>query len=104
MSFRRAQARTPARNFTDPTARLLAELRSPSDDPKTQPIIIAEPPEPAPISRLVVVWDEWADLSGQERSEVIMEAYSDHVGIREAVKVSVAMGLTSSEANKLGIA
>jgi hypothetical protein len=55
MSFRRAQARTQSTHFTDLAARLLKEFRTPSDDPNAQPNIIAEPPEPAPISRLVVI-------------------------------------------------
>jgi hypothetical protein len=104
MSFRRAHARTHSSNVTDLTIRLRDEFRKPSDDPKTQPIIIAEPSEPAPISRLFVIWDAWEELNAQERSEIIMDAYKQHVGIHEAVKVSVAMGLTSSEARTLQIA
>ena|SRR5690606_437137 len=103
MSFHRAQARTPSSNFTNLTVRLLDEFRQPSADPKQQPNIIAEPPEPAPISRLVVIWDDWSDLSAQERSQIIMEAYTQYVGIHDAVKVSIAMGLTSTEAAKLQI-
>jgi hypothetical protein len=91
---------------------LLADLRlraqrayvtAPSADPAAQPIIIAEPPEPQPISRLFVIWDDWAHLSQQDRSELIMNAYEHAKGLEEAVRISVAMGLTSAESARMGI-
>jgi hypothetical protein len=103
MSFKRARSSTPSPNVTDLTAKLLAEFRTPNPDAEAQPIIIAGPPEPAAISRLVVIWDAWTDLSAQERSEIIMAAYTTHVGTGEAVKISIAMGLTSQEAQKIRI-
>jgi hypothetical protein len=79
-------------------------MTAPSQDPKAQPIIVGEPPEPAPITRLFVIWDEWAALSQQDRSEIIMDAYVRAKGQAEAVRISVAMGLTAAEAARMGIA
>ena len=53
-------------------------------------------------THLVVVWDEWKGLSQQERSEIIMRAFADEHGQNSALSVSVAMGLTSAEAERLG--
>jgi hypothetical protein len=83
--------------------RLAREFAAPSDDPHAQPIIIAEPPGEGPITRLFVIWDEWALLSQQDRSEIIMDAYVHAKGQAEALRISVAMGLTAAEAARMGI-
>jgi hypothetical protein len=51
-----------------------------------------------------VIWDEWAPLSQQDRSEIIMDAYVRAKGQGDAVRISVAMGLTAAEAARMGIA
>ncbi|MGI4792344.1 MAG: hypothetical protein ACRYFS_26250 [Janthinobacterium lividum] len=57
---------------------------------------------PGTSTHLLVVWDEWRDLSQQERSSMILRAYEAANGIDAAIEVSVAMGLTVSEAERLG--
>ncbi len=104
MSFRRATARALPPRAGELQDRLARELTTPSADPNAQPIIIAEPPEgQGPITRLFVIWDEWAPLSQQDRSEIIMDAYTRAKGQPEAVRISVAMGLTAAEAARMGI-
>lgn len=51
---------------------------------------------------LLVVWDDWRSLSQQERSVLIVDAYRTAEGEGAASLVSVAMGLTLSEAERLG--
>ncbi|AGP39314.1 hypothetical protein BE04_00115 [Sorangium cellulosum] len=78
-------------------------MRAPSEDPDAQPIIVAEPPDPAPITRLFVIWDEWGALSQQERSEIITNAYLRAHGQADALRLSVAMGVTRAEAVRMGL-
>lgn len=105
MSFRRATARALPPRAGELENRLAREFTSPSEDPHAQPIIIAEPPEgQGAITRLFVIWDEWSPLSQQDRSEIIMDAYAGSKGQAEAVRISVAMGLTAAEAARMGIA
>lgn len=103
MSFQRATARARPPSAAELEKRLEAEMRSPSPSPGVQPIIIAEPADPAPITRLFVIWDDWADLGQQDRSEIITNAYERAMGLPAAAKLSIAMGLTSSEAGRMGI-
>lgn len=103
MSFLRTAARPRPSSAAQLEDRLRQELESPSSDANAQPIILAEPPDPAPISRLFVIWDDWTQLDQQDRSEIIMNAYMGFKGPEEALKVTVAMGLTSSEAARARI-
>ncbi|MDQ3081488.1 MAG: hypothetical protein M3R07_04660 [Gemmatimonadota bacterium] len=83
--------------------RLVAEWRHP-DENATQPIILEERGGANQPLHVYVVWDAWADLSGIERSELIVEAFEERYGAQQALNVTVAMGLTMSEADRLGIA
>ena len=103
MSFVRANTRSRAPNAADLEAALEAEMRNPSTDAAHQPIIHGEPAAPAPITRLFVIWDEWGTLPQIERSEIILNAYTAALGQADALRIAVAMGLTSSEATRMGI-
>jgi hypothetical protein len=104
MPFHRATVRPRPANAADLEERLVQEMTAPNqDDPSAQPIIVAEPPGDGPITRLFVIWDEWAALSQQDRSEIIMAAYARVRGQPDAVRISVAMGLTPAEAARMGI-
>lgn len=82
--------------------RLVDEWRHP-DPNATQPIIVEESGGQAQPTHLYVIWDDWAPLGSIERSEVIMDAYEQVRGRASAVNVTVAMGLTPTEADRLGI-
>ena len=101
MSFRRASVRNLPPTAQGLEERLHGEFKNPSADPNAQPVILAEPPAPAPIARLFVIWDEWADLSQQDRSEIIMNAYVRAEGQQAGLRIGVAMGLTSAEAKRM---
>ncbi|MGH7270018.1 MAG: hypothetical protein ACREJ3_06265 [Polyangiaceae bacterium] len=103
MSFRRATARARAPRAGEFEERLVQEINAPSQDPNAQPVIIAEPPGPGAITRLFVIWDDWAALPQQDRSEIIMDAYLRAQGQAESVQIAVAMGLTAVEASRIGI-
>ena len=82
--------------------RLAAEWSSPSST-ASQPVILEERNAPDGPMHVYVVWDDWADLSGVERSEVVMEALEQRYGREQALNVTVAMGLTTPEAERLNI-
>jgi hypothetical protein len=82
--------------------RLAAEWRQPTPGAQ-QPIIIEETASPNQPVHLYVIWDDWAPLGSIERSEIIMDAYEQLHGRGGAVQVTVAMGLTPVEADRLGI-
>jgi len=81
-------------------AELRAELEGPHD--RGEPEIIVERPNPA-TTHLFAIWAKWDDLEQMVRSRIILDAYREARGEAEALKVTVAMGLTPSEAERLGI-
>ena len=82
--------------------RLVAEWQQPAPGAQ-QPIIIEESAGQNVPVHLYVIWDDWAPLGSIERSEVIMDAYEQLHGRGSAVNVTIAMGLTPLEADRLGI-
>lgn len=78
---------------------LAAEFHRPTPG-YIQPLISIT--QPGQRTHILVVWDEWKSLSQQERSEIIMRSYEEEYGPSEAQIVSAAMGLTSTEAERLG--
>ncbi len=69
-----------------------------------EPVIIEAPGDRFnPSTHLYVIWNRWGSLSQQRRSEVIMEAYEQRYGRDPSLNVTVAMGLTPGEADRLGI-
>src|SRR5438552_12108253 len=82
--------------------RLVEEWRQP-DPAAQQPIIVEESGGTNQPVHLYVIWDDWAPLGYIERSEVIMDAYEEIHGRNRSSNVTVAMGLTPAEADRLGI-
>jgi len=95
-------------NAADPAAqRLQARLvREWQNDapPASQPVLIEAPGDRFnPSTHLYVIWDEWESLDQIRRSEIIMDAYEETHEPQELLRVTVAMGLTTAEAERLGI-
>lgn len=72
--------------------------------PANSPLIIIDP-SLGNRSRLTVVWDDpqWAALSAEDRSAAILDAYSEANGIDSELDIMFALGLTESEADRIGI-
>lgn len=85
-------------------ATLRAELVDELTNPKSsgEPDIVIERPNPS-TSHVFVIWSRWRKLEQTVRSRIILDAYREAVGDEEALKVTVAMGLTPSEAKRLGV-
>jgi hypothetical protein len=82
--------------------RLAQEWESPEGD-AAEPIIIEESERQRVPDHLYVIWSEWADLSQYERSKIVLNAYERVRGRSLALNVSLAMGLTVEEADRMGI-
>jgi len=81
-------------------AELLKEWRKPSNT--GQPIILTEGGGKNPV-HVYVVWEKWGELAQRERSEIIMDAYEAMFGLHKSLAVTVAMGMTPTEADRMGI-
>jgi hypothetical protein len=95
--------RVPASPLADTLRRrLLDEWRNPAST-AAQPVILEDRGGANQPLHVYVIWDDWAGLGAIERSEIILDAYEDKYGPGSAVNVTVAMGLTKLEADRLGI-
>lgn len=82
--------------------RLIQEWAEPSLAP--QPVLIeASGDRMSGSKHLYIIWDEWLPLTQRERSEIIMDAYEVTHERRDALNITVAMGLTAMEAERMGI-
>ena len=81
-------------------AALQGELRNPQES--GQPEIIIDRPTPG-TTHLYVIWSRWNGLEQVVRSRIILDAFEATQGDEEALQVTVSMGLTPSEAERLGI-
>lgn len=82
--------------------RLMQEWRQP-EPAAQQPIILEESTGAGQPVHVYVIWDDWMPLGSIERSEAIMDAYEEVRGRPQSANVTVAMGLTPTEADRLGI-
>ena len=80
---------------------LAAEWRNPQES--GQPIILISRKGKPGGTHVRVVWDDWRNLTQQERSEIIMDVYEMIHGQEESLSVTVAMGLTTEEADRMHI-
>lgn len=83
-------------------SRLVDDWRNAASN-AAQPVILEEGGGANQPLHLYVIWDDWSELSMVERSEIIMDAYEEIHGAGSGMHVTVAMGLTSAEADRLGI-
>ncbi len=91
----------PQREWPMLVEALAAELRSPK---KGHPIlVIEEPVRGVPRFQTTVVWARWADVPTEDRAGVILDAYEQALGAEKMLQVSLALGLTPTEAKRLGI-
>jgi len=97
----RLQRHRPAR-ADELTRMLIDEWKSPKES--GQPLIVIEGADPEP-KHIYVIWDQWGELSQTERSEIIMDVveHLDDGHRTDLSKITVAMGLTTQEAKRMGI-
>ncbi len=100
---RRKHARV-AEGHDDLKAILVDELvkNSPEGAPDDPYIVIEEIPLSDSL-HVAVVWDRWQGVDPEERGRVILEAFGEAMGETEMLRVTMAMGLTREEAERLNI-
>lgn len=81
---------------------IVQEWRNPTERPD-EPIVLIDKTAPGGAKHVFVVWDRWGSLEQLERSETIMDACEEVLGLDESYTVTVAMGLTKAEAKRLNI-
>lgn len=81
-------------------ARLAEELTA--DRAAGQPLVY-EQAFPKGKRRVVVIWDEWAQLPLEERSATILQAYELAFGVEERERIALASGWTVPEAHAGGL-
>lgn len=103
MPIKKRLHRTRPENATELTRLLFNEWIKPKK--AGQPLIIIEGGKNEPL-HIYVIWNKWQELNHTERSEIIMDVV-DHLAGEQRLPadspVTVAMGLTTEEALRLGI-
>ncbi len=103
MPIKRRLVRTRPENSAELIGLLHKEWTSPK---KTgQPTIVIEGQAQEPL-HIYVIWDKWGELTQAERSEIIMDVVDNLAGkdrLPGDSPVTVAMGLTTAEAKRMGI-
>src|SRR5436190_8652395 len=98
-----------AKSGSTDRSKLVAELAPALRDNAVIPGIVVKN-QPVPGSRyrhLTVVWDKWASVPQVDRGKIILDAFEQGLGSEEkwrVLEVTLAVGLTTSEAHKLKIA
>src|SRR4051794_18800016 len=67
----------------------------------TEPAILEEKDARGELAHIYVVWSDWADLDRQTRGEIIMDAAERVKPKDEVLKITIAMGLTPNEADRM---
>lgn len=86
---------------------LTSEWNNPSLDIKEPVLIESEQPVRFSVAHkplhLYVIWSDWQSVRSQDRSEIILKAYEATHDMEDTLRVTLAMGLTPTEAERMGI-
>ena len=55
------------------------------------------------LMHVTVIWDAWGNVPREGRGHIIFDAYREVGGEEEVRSISIALGLTHTEADRLGI-
>jgi hypothetical protein len=89
-----------SRRHAELAERLAEELASGNS---VQPAFIEEEFEATGLRNIHVIWDRWASIPYDERTEVILQAYEKHEGSKNTDSIAVAVGMTGAEAIEAGL-
>ena len=68
-----------------------------------EPVILEEKDRRNKLVHVYVIWTKWTQLDGIERSEIIMDAAQKRLPTDDLLEITIAMGLTPVEAQRMGI-
>jgi hypothetical protein len=83
-------------------SRLAQEWQTPNSG-ASEPVILEESDAKGKVVHVYVVWSDWSHLRREFRGEVIMDAAERVKLPDEVLNITIAMGLTPSEADSFGI-
>jgi hypothetical protein len=81
--------------------KLVQEFKASSTN--LQPLILEEQVPSTKSRHVRVIWDAWKDLTNEQRSSVIVDAYRQAEGPGAADEITIAEGVTPPEALALGL-
>jgi hypothetical protein len=81
--------------------RLVQEFTASSTN--LQPLILEEQVPSTKSRHVRVIWDAWKDLTDEQRSAVIVDAYTEAEGPEAAAEITIAEGVTPQDALALGL-
>ena len=87
--------------YVDAIAQELRLMRP--DGSPNSPLIIEEQIRHSSRIHVTVIWDQWMEVAPEDRSRIILDAYERVRGASSILNVSAALGLTRSDAKKLGV-
>ncbi len=93
-------------NRSSEHAALVNELTNEWTNPKShqgEPLILVEKDRAGRPAHVYVIWEKWSHVERGERSEIIVESAEKSLSTDQAQNISIAMGLTQSEAGHLGL-
>jgi hypothetical protein len=99
--IKRGLEKPPKVQFPELAEDLLDELKS--NRQGGQPVVEERYFPKTNAVRVTVIWDKWAPLSDEERTSVILEAYSQAEGAAFRDRIAIAIGLTVPEAYESGL-
>lgn len=67
------------------------------------PLIVIESVRTTNREHITVIWDRFGEIEHSDRGRIILDAYEKAKGAAAALNVSIAMGLTRKEADRLGV-
>jgi hypothetical protein len=93
----------PNERFEDLISALSQELGITTEPLRPDAPLIIEEEGKFGFRHVTVVWSLWEGVREEERGYVIMEAYGRTYDPAELLKITLAVGLTPDEADKLGL-
>ncbi len=104
MPFREVEA-SPPHQHPDLVKDLAKELATPSNVAGFDvPAIKQEKQRYGDSLHVTVIWNRWNEVPDKaERGAVILEAYRESGRVNDARRITIALGLTSDEADRLKI-
>lgn len=81
---------------------LVDEWQRPRDD-HSEPLILREYGRGGALTHVYVVWSRWSTMDQAERGEIILDAAERVIGAQKVLEITIAMGLTPDEAQRMGI-
>jgi len=82
---------------------IVHEWKNPTTEPDKPVIVIDEDAGRFGATHVTVIWDQWQGMTQRERAGIVMDACEEVLSNEELRDVTLAMGLTKDEADRMHI-